>query len=268
MATLYPDQKERPKINYIATAAYNNDIYTYTTTRNPTTFQVTGALTTPFSAGQCPVGSVLRTNGRKLYPGGSYPGISTMMVGVINAARGVSGFIDPNSPNFAYYNVDKPVDVVDGVNPNGGATDLGMSVYTNGNITSALGTITAGGQVFSSAQTVLTAVTTNGVQTAQTINPALGQTFALQSSPPSGVASITLNCGTPTNGQSFRLIIAATTVQNLTITFGTNFKVAGGSTYVVTAAAGPLTRWFVVTFVCDGSFAYEVSRTATGAPLS
>jgi len=137
MATVFRDPKKRSKIQYITTSTYENDLFIYTTSRNPATFEVTGVLAhhPQATSGNCAVGRVLRETGRTLYPGGAYPGVSTFMVAVYDAQSGLNGFIDPNSSNFAYYNVDKPIEVADGVDPNTGAKDKGMSIYTGGNIT-------------------------------------------------------------------------------------------------------------------------------------
>ncbi len=136
MATVYRDPRARTKINYIATAPFDVNFYNYTQTKNPNTFEVTGALSavSGASAAVCPKGRILRENGKRLFPGGSYPGISTFMVGVFDANSGLSGYIDPNAECFAYYNVDKPVEVVDGVDPSGNVVHRGASVYTSGNL--------------------------------------------------------------------------------------------------------------------------------------
>jgi hypothetical protein len=137
MATVYRDPKMRSKINYITTSTFDNDLFVYTTSQNPKTFETTGNLAHHPSAtsGNCPLGRVLRETGRVLYPGGAYPGVSTFMVAVYDQQSGLNGFIDPNSSNFAYYNVNKPIEVADGRDPNTGAPDKGMSIYTGGNIT-------------------------------------------------------------------------------------------------------------------------------------
>lgn len=136
MATVFRDPKKRSKIQYITTSTYENDLFVYTTARNPTTFEVTGTLShhPQATSGNCAIGRVLRETGRLLYPGGAYPGVSTFMVAVYDAQSGLNGFIDPNSSNFAYYNVNKPIEVADGVDPNTAAKDKGMSIYTGGNI--------------------------------------------------------------------------------------------------------------------------------------
>ena len=76
-----------------------------------------------------------------------------------------SGFIDPNGPQFAIYNTDKPNFLPDGVDPVGGLTDHGAPVYTNstvqaiGNITTDTGNFiaTAGGLVVSTKASTVSA---------------------------------------------------------------------------------------------------------------
>jgi hypothetical protein len=147
-----------PRISYITTTAFQNDIFRYTTSLNPTTFQTTGTLTSLATAGtataaNCPANRILRENGKKLYPSGMIvandltygapnPGVTTYMVGVYDPISFLSGFIDPNSKVFAPYNQDKPEYVARGINPNGNTeVDQGPPVYT-------LGTVTAGAAVF------------------------------------------------------------------------------------------------------------------------
>jgi hypothetical protein len=161
-----------PRIQYITTSPYHNDIYQYTTTFNPQTFTVTGTLTSLATVGtatvtNCPANRVLRMNGKKLYPGGLIsandgyvgapnPGVTTYMVGVYDPVNFLSGYIDPNSAVFAVYNTDKPEYVTRGVDPNGNAIDQGPPVYSLGlgqfganlNVGSFIstgGTITTGG---------------------------------------------------------------------------------------------------------------------------
>lgn len=156
-----------PRRQYITTAAFQNDIYQYTTSVNPTTFQVTGTLTSLATVGTgtaatCPANRILYENGKKLYPSGlaianntTYaapnPGVTTYMVGVYDPGSFLSGYIDPNSKLFAPYNTDKPEYVARGVDPNGSAIDQGPPVYT-------LGTVTAGQSI--TAGTSITSGTT------------------------------------------------------------------------------------------------------------
>ena len=91
------------------------------------------------TATDCPAGRILRTNGKKLYPDAAaldltaYPD-RTPLIGVFDYHSGLSGFIDPNATVFAIYNVDKPVDSLDGTAASGANNHKGMSVYTGGDV--------------------------------------------------------------------------------------------------------------------------------------
>jgi microcystin-dependent protein len=123
-----------PRLAYITTATFNTYFFSYTTSIN-LSLETVGTLSsvTGASAGNCPMGRVLRENGRKLYPGAN-PGVTTYLVGVYDAQTMLSGFIDPNAKVFQIYNTDKPTYLTDGVDPTTTSTDLGPSVYTRGNI--------------------------------------------------------------------------------------------------------------------------------------
>lgn len=131
-----------PRRSYIATSAFNEEFYAYTTTTDPGTYVTSGSLgpVTGATAANCPARRVLRENGRKLYPS-AHPGITTYMVGVYDANSGLSGYIDPNDNTFAIYNGDKPNYLADGTNPITGALDQGAPVVTTGSVTAS--TITA-----------------------------------------------------------------------------------------------------------------------------
>lgn len=122
-----------PRLLYISTATFDTYFFSYSTSINSSfeTIGTLGVVTTDPS--NCPAGRVLRENGRKLYPGAN-PGITTYMVGVYDSQTMLSGFIDPNAPLFQIYNTDKPTYLADGVDPTGGQTDRGPSIYTRGNI--------------------------------------------------------------------------------------------------------------------------------------
>lgn len=265
--TGYPMSGRR---SYVTIQAFDNYFFSYTVTRgDPPSFTVTGTLgaVTGATSLTCPAGRILRENGKKLYPSAN-PGITTFMVGVYDSITGLSGFIDPNDRVFAIYNSDKAYFLDNGVSPVDSADDKGQGVYTRGDIVTVqgdiiatAGSIVAGGQIRSSTLTTLTSITANGAASAQTIDHTLGQVFKITTSPPSGVASITLNTSaTQQVGASFTLIIIATTVQNTTFTFGSNIVSAG--TLVTTAGVGPVTQYYSISFVSDGSTFFETSRTA------
>jgi hypothetical protein len=175
-----------PRRSYITTAAFQNDIFRYTTSTNPTTFVVTGTLTSLATVGtgtasNCPANRILRENGKKLYPSGLYvannttygapnPGVTTYMVGVYDPVSFLSGFIDPNSKVFAPYNTDKPEYVARGINPNGNTeVDQGPPVYT-------LGTVTSGaGLGYATPSTGSTVTQQSNKGTAVTLNAGVGQ---------------------------------------------------------------------------------------------
>ena len=154
------------RLSYISVAEFSNNIFTYkTTTAN---FNTTGTMTSFATQGlSAPKGHVLRENGRKYIPGANpaAPGFNTYMVGVYDNQTMQSGFIDPNGPQFAIYNTDKPNFLPDGVDPVGGLTDHGAPVYTNstvqaiGNITTDTGNFiaTAGGLVVSTKASTVSA---------------------------------------------------------------------------------------------------------------
>ena len=277
-----------PRRSYITTAAFHADIFAYTTSFNPATFATTGTLTSlstlgTATAANCPANRVLRETGKKLYPSGMVnandttygspnPGVKTYMVGVYDPNTFLSGFIDPNAKIFAIYNSDKPEYIPRGLNPNGGFTELdtGAPVYTLGSVTAGT-TVTAGtgvvataGQVRAATVTPLTTITTSGTQTPQNLDASLGSVFTITTSA-SGSASLVLDVPSAAvvPGARIDLLITATTVQNTTFTFGTNIVSNNG--YVVTAAAGPITSFYAISFVCNGTQFFEVSRTASQA---
>ena len=255
MASVYADPKLRSKRTYIATSSFNNQLYKYTTTMTPPSYVTTGSLgaVTGATAAACPRGHLLRETGARLYPEAN-PGISTLMVGVYDASSGLKGYIDPNAPIFAVFNSDKPVEMVDGGDNNTATAHKGQPVYTTGDVI-ADGEVVAAGQVRSSGVTTLSGITGSGAQTAQSLNPLLGQVFTLASSP-SGSASVTLNATSVPAGARMTLIISQGTANTLTITFGNNMLSAG------TYATSSINTVYAISFVSDGINFVETSRTA------
>jgi hypothetical protein len=140
MSSITSEFNDRTKRAYLAMRDFNNDIFTYTTSLNTTTYATEGTLSAVSGATalNCPQGRFLYENGRKLFPGAN-PGINTYMVGVFDPVSFLSGYIDPNSEAFTLMNTDKPVDMADrynvfGTNPNGSTSDLAQPVYTRGDV--------------------------------------------------------------------------------------------------------------------------------------
>jgi hypothetical protein len=124
-----------PKRSYIAMRAYNNDIFSYTTSivNDFNTIGVFGAVAGA-NAGNCPQGRILTETGRKLYPGAN-PGVTHFMVGVFDYATGLSGFIDPNSTAFTPQNTDRPYYFTSpGSNSIDSDPDRAPPVFTRGDI--------------------------------------------------------------------------------------------------------------------------------------
>jgi hypothetical protein len=258
MASVYADPKLRSKRTYIATSSFNGVLYSYATTMTAPTYVTTGTLgaVTGATAANCPRGHLLRETGARLYPEAN-PGISTLMVGVYDADSGLRGYIDPNAPIFAVFNSDKPVEMVDGGDNNTATPHKGAPVFTTGDVI-ADGEVVAAGQVRSSGVTNLTGITTNGAQAAQTLNPLLGQVFTIASTPPSGVASITLNAASKPAGARITVVINHVGSNATTFTFGTNMLSAG------TFAPNSTGTW-VISFVCDSVNFVETGRTTAQA---
>jgi hypothetical protein len=231
-----------PRRQYITTAAFNADFYQYTTTRNPQTYVVSGALSavTGATAANCPANRILRENAGRLYPDAN-PGISTLMVGVYDEITGLKGFIDPNAPIFAVYNTDKSYQTPDGVNPNGGATDQGPPLFTRGSVTAGTtilaGTLIGyGGSAYSGVTAVAqgsgtgksTAVSANGpvldiTMDATVLNAATIVTFVLTNTSISATDTIVVthqSGGTigayTVNGRATAASTASITVRNST----------------------------------------------------
>jgi len=104
--------QQYPK-TFIASKAFNNDFFTYTTSKNAAlqTVGTLGFVTT--DAARCPVGRVLHATGKKLYPNvnpmKTFPGGSSLLtskkflMAVYDPISQLNGFIDPSASIFAKY---------------------------------------------------------------------------------------------------------------------------------------------------------------------
>jgi len=253
MSTVARQLKEVPEKSYVAAAAFNADVYTYTVSMSPTTYQTTGALTatvTGATALTCPAGTILRENGKKLYPG-AHNGVTTLMVGVFwNTAKTdtttsnmLSGFIDPNSPKFAVFSADRPnyMNVLP-VDPTGGLADQGAPVVTNGMISSrvvAIGTLTGAGA---------------------TLDLSTGRIFKF-TLPATAISSlVSVSPTTLLPGVTITLIVTGGAPGSGTLSLSSAFKTSGGGG--ITFATGTAIT-ITVSFVSDGTNLWETSRTGT-----
>ena len=268
-----------PRRSYITTAAFQNDIFRYTTSTNPQTFEVTGTLTSLATVGtgtaaNCPANRVLRENGKKLYPSGLYvannttyaapnPGVTTYMVGVYDPVSFLNGFIDPNSQVFAPYNTDKPEYVPRGIDPNSGAVDQGPPVYTLGSVTAGT-TVTAGTNITAAGALTTTELV---IQNARTLTQATTTTLSADCSLASYFKIVTnaanafqIDAANVVDGQI--VVFAINTAGNAStpvITFGDNIRtLSTTATFtVVTLLTG------TISFIGVGTTLVEIARVAS-----
>ncbi len=257
--------EDQPKLSYLATRTFENDLFSYTTSLNPTTFERTGTLTAPISgatAGTCPVGSFLYETGKKLIPG-AHPGVKTLMIGVYDPVSFLSGYIDPNSEVFARMNTDKSAMLdtitasgaidfgVFGRNPNGNTSDLANPVYTRGDVIAEGDIRTTAGAVYSNLSTNFS--TTGGTAVAIDLSTAgygnlftisAGDSFTLTAT---GLADFT---GCPVYIKFINTDGANATV----VTLGAGIRENTGAFTLTAGATGTMS------FICDGTSLLELSR--------
>jgi len=272
MATVYRQNKERSKRQYISTAAFNTQFYTYSVKQNPTTFQTYGELLANVvgaTSVTCPAGRILRETGRRLFPGAN-PNVPTLMVAVFDNVSQLYGFIDPNASMFAVFNSDKPLELVDGTDAGSAAVHRGPSVYTFGNVTAqgdvtattgnisaTAGSVIGGGPVYSSTQTDITftnSVATNGNQIL--IDTTKGNTFSCTYSPGSSTAL--------TGAININTTVAPPAGVTVTLFFYTGANVTNAGTYKFTGSA----VWSDVATTLASSVGSATSITTTNIAAS
>ncbi len=249
--------------SWISTAAFNEHIFSYTTTVNPTTFQTTGSLgaVTGATSVNCPAGRVLRENGKKLYPD-AHNGVDTYMVGVFDPISFLSGFIDPNSQIFAVYNTDKPafLDTIygaQGANANGGAPDLAPPVYTAGTVT-AVGAITSGGQIRSSNTTIAAGTLSNSSNIAIDNVTYPGQNFSITCSNGGAITGVNFDFASGgTVGDEIIMNINNSGTGTIGISSGTYSKVPALTSLAATGT-GPIS---ILRWISNGTNFYLSSLT-------
>jgi len=278
--------KATSRISYVAVTEFSSNFFNYYTTFT-NLITVGNLVPVTGGSGNCPAGRILRENGRKLYPGGAYPSVTTYMIGVYDSISMLSGFIDPNAPQFAVYNTDKPNTVIDGVDPVGLLTDLGPPVYTNGSITGATATVTGTG--LTPAQTALevtngTISVLNGqIVTAigqirasnvvgptitgnYSVDPSLGQIFNISLGTTIG-ATVSINI-TNTDSSQIGAIVHLNianyrTAGNCDVTFTNTGPGSGVRTPGVLTITNGASGMFSVAFlIVNNNHVVEISRTA------
>jgi hypothetical protein len=234
-------------INYISTAAFNSAFFAYTFTGpSPANNYVgSGALSAvvnssgvAVTASDCPAGRVLRTNGKRLYPDAAGIPVASLadrtpLIGVFDYHTNLSGFINPNATVFALYNVDKPVDNVDGTGAGSTNNTRGMSVYTGGNVNAA-GSITMGSGYFNEYRPLIAAGT--AALTLTSLDPTVVGSYMVGA----------LVTQAPGAAQALNLPATADLITALGSTVGATFKftymnTSGTNAATLTAASGTTT---------------------------
>lgn len=136
--------------SYTSVGSFGLAFFKYEYGMNPQTYVEQGTLTA-FGNGDFPPGRILYENGKKIVPTSApFPPILTIsptngtqtltsyMVGVFDPQSGISGFIDPNSVNFAINSTDLPVFMNNdlGHGPSTFINNSGNPVVTNGSVLS------------------------------------------------------------------------------------------------------------------------------------
>ena len=271
---LVPNSKNALKatslISYVSVAEFSSHFFNYYTTFE--NLQTIGHLDpVTGGSGNCPAGRILRENGRKLYPGGAYPSVTTYLVGVYDSKSLLSGFIDPNAPQFALYNTDKPNTVPNGDYTSGALTGTTVTATGSGlDSTDAAVTVTNGSIVVDDGSIVVSngQIRAANVESATitadySVNPALGQIFNISLGTAIG-ATVNINIANADSSQ-----VGAVVHLNIA-----NYRTAGNCVVTFTNTGGNGVRtpgtltitnsqMFSVAFlIVNNSHVVEISRTA------
>jgi len=139
-----------PRRSYLSTEAFNGAIYSYSTALVNQVFVGTLTLLSGATGANCPAGRILHETGKKLFPGANN-GVNDYMVSVYDPISMLTGFINPNNPNFSLMNTDRANFLLDG--PNG--TGTGLSASARANALYTRGDVLAGGRMDISGNAVI-----------------------------------------------------------------------------------------------------------------
>lgn len=243
--------KEINAKSYISTNPFRNWFFSYTVNTGPSPqFAKTGQLAPVkgITLLNCPAGRILRENGKKLYPG-VHDGITVFMVGVFDSVTLLSGFIDPNARVFAPFSGEKPLFMPDTKQLNNEIT-LGAPVYTQGHVIAQNKIVSIGGQVRSDYVSMLD-MGSGSLGQPVLLDASTGQTFIYVPR-----ANTFLDVINPEKGATVRFIMNNQGTNGpFTVTFGPDVLKSQGSIVI------PISKTVTVTFISDGVFFYETSRT-------
>ena len=272
--------------SYVALGAFNTALYNYSYGLNEQLLREVGTLTLnpEANAQNCPKGTVLHENGRKLNPAdgnfrGANDGAASFMVGVYDPISRLSGFINPNSPLFGIQNSDKPIYLNE-------TTPLGNGVLTNGTIEStqsvSAGTsITAGTYIASRQVNVPLYNTGGGASPYNTANAAAdvfidftaGNVFVITAPAGSNIANIYVYFNpspiTPgnvpaVNGTVMTLILVNGANRAVTVNFG-GTVVKRTSNVLVLPDGDPSPTVSNIMFAAANNYIIELNRSGAMA---
>lgn len=242
----------RSKRTYVAVTD-TTAFYSYTVAMNTTTYVNTGTLAV--NGTTITRGTLLRENGKKLYPDAN-PGVTKFMVGVyLTESPFTSGFIDPNAGFFVLYNGDKPTYLggsSDFVGLAGGTPTI-PSLTTVGAVTAGTGLVaTTGGVVATAGPLRAATVTTDSTTTsgALTFNPTLGNVFKFTGTI---AGACTLATSTVTNTAGQIVYVYITNGGGFALTDGTNVDLNGS----ITLTAG---KKIIIQLLSDGTNFTQVGQ--------
>jgi hypothetical protein len=198
---------------------------------------------------------------------------------VFDYHSGLSGFIDPNATVFALYNVDKPVDSLDGTAASGVNNHRGMSVYTGGNVTAA-GSLKVGTQLtLASGTTQLNSVSQGVVAQTTFVANTGGNTTLTVTTVLSGVITLGMTItstgditsgtyisafGTGTGGTGTYSISANALTTATAVNMSGGYAVAASGTGSSTTSSSTT---LTIGTLASGVFSVGMGVTGTGIPL-
>lgn len=207
--------RQQPNQAYITTKPFSGKVFSYTTYVNSNfVTQGTLAANSSFTVANSPAGRVLHANGRFLNTGVN-PGVTKYYLGVLDAATGLNGFIDPSDPTFAKYDVNLPAQydlgaqIIPALGGQGAKLQVGPSL---GSVTTIQGDITG--------NTTLTLTADAKGSTIFNGMPIIG--VGVPTTVTTTMPTITLASGTNgLSGATYTISISCTNATGLTL-YGTN----------------------------------------------
>ena len=268
--------RQQPNQAYITTKPFSGKVFSYSTYMGSNfVTQGTLAANASFTVANSPAGRVLHANGRFLNTGVN-PGVTKYYLGVLDAATGLNGFIDPSDPTFAKYDANLPAqydlgaELIPSLGGQGATLQVGAAApyarFTATTLTTLLtvtavthGVIQVGMTLVSSDGTSLT-----GTRTISALGTGTGGvgTYTLSGAAPAGVAGLTVyGVQNGTSGNPLNVNAGVVVCDGSSPSVVYTSKVSTSSLVFMTQILG--TAAATVVTVSDGSF--SVAGASVGA---